>query len=79
MTKPLLTIHADCSITRRKRFFLVTDQEQQTRFRSRYMGDVLEWMDAEGQKAYFIAIEGGPKRVLCQALDETQESKSWQS
>lgn len=49
------------------------DHEQKVRFRSRYLGDILEWMDAEGEEVYFIAIEGGPKRVLCQALDETQE------
>lgn len=76
---PRYTIHADCSITRRKRFFLVTDHEQKIRFRSRYLGDILAWMDAEGERVYFIAIEGGPNRVLCQALNDEKELETWQN
>lgn len=79
MSRPRFTVHADCSITRRKRFLMVTDEAGQVRFRSRYMGDILEWMDAEGQAAYYLAIEGRQPSVICQALDEKKELETWQN
>jgi hypothetical protein len=79
MSAPLWVIHADCSITRRKRFFLVKDPEGQIRFRSRYLGAILDFMDAEEIPMYLIAIEGRPARVICQAFNEEKDFETWQN
>jgi hypothetical protein len=46
-----LTIFADLRITRRKLFHVVEDEDGGVVFRSRLIGDVLEYVTREGQES----------------------------
>jgi hypothetical protein len=42
------TVALDCRITRRKYYHLVVSPDGEVVFRSKLLGAVLEWLDAEG-------------------------------
>jgi hypothetical protein len=71
--------HMDVPITRRKRYILVTDESDQVVFRCKYMWQLVEWMDGEGQEAYMIALEGTGPVLEVNRLSAQQEQDKWQS
>jgi hypothetical protein len=55
---PPYTVHVDAWLTRRKRFHMICDRKGGVVFRSRWMGDVLEWLADRGATQYVICGEG---------------------
>ena len=70
----MYTIHCDISITRRKRYLLVSSPEKQIVFRAKYMHQIIDWMDAEEQSEYLLALESGEIVLRCERLSVQKET-----
>lgn len=61
-------IHSDVSITRRKRYLIITDEKGETVFRAKTMLQILRWMDGEEQNEYMLCLEAGEPVLHCKRL-----------
>lgn len=52
------TIHLDELLTRRKRFHQISDREGGIVYRSKFVGDIFEWLARHDQFAYTVRGEG---------------------
>lgn len=68
-------VHLDCWLTRRKRFHIITDAEAGVVYRSRWMPDIIDWLDKRGQHAYFFQFEAKAYRISMRRGTRIQEPK----
>jgi hypothetical protein len=66
------TIHFDQWFTRRKRFHCITDKRGATVFRSRWVSDLIDWLDANEVHRY-TALGGKRPWLVTMATPRTKK------
>lgn len=62
------TIWANCPITRRKSFYLITDPEGEVVFRDRHLWPAIEYLAGEGVEVYDIKPSEVPRGAVVATL-----------
>lgn len=75
----MYTVGIDVVITRRKRFHIIFDREENAIFRSRLYGEILDWLDREAVEAYFVLDAESGHRRLTSHQRQSERSEAWQN
>ena len=55
----MIRVHADCQITRRKRFHLIADERDVILWKTRLWSEINVWLEREGYQEYELVSEAG--------------------
>lgn len=69
----MYTIHADCEITRRKRFHLIEDDRGEIVWRTRLYSEAVLWMVDREQMRYRLVSEAGTFIIGMQAVPDREK------
>lgn len=72
-------IYCDRQITRRKMFHSVCDQQGTVHFKSRWLGECIEYLDSHEIYIYQLVIEPAKSLAPMRLQIETLEQPKWQN
>ena len=55
----MIRVYSDCSITRRKRFHLIADEEDTIIWKTRLWSEIMVWLEQQGHMQYEHRCEAG--------------------
>lgn len=75
----MYTVGIDVVITRRKRFHIIFDPDENPVYRSRLYGEILDWLDQERVATYYVLDAESSQKRLTSHQRQDERSEAWQN